>query len=130
MDRQERENLRQLAKKAPQGLWVSGCSREGQNIYAVVEPADWREKDNIATCGVYDAQKARSVELAKKNKNANYIAAARPERILELLDMLDRYDEAVAQKCTDCPGKRAGMCEGCALQEVSNGNFQRAVEGD
>lgn len=119
MNKADRDTLRKLALENPQGPWFALASKENGEVFSTVECNDF-EHQTIATCGVYDARAPRSMELARNNRRARYIAAARPEQQIKLLDMVDRYEQAIEQKCHDCPGRRAGMCDGCALDGVLN----------
>lgn len=119
MDRKHLERIRLTAPNATPGPWLHSYVKDGGCVYAVVEPTDWREKHGIATCGVYDGKKDGSVNLAKRNKNAAYISSIPPEIALEMANLLVKYEDAIIQKCNECPGAKANMCEGCALQKCS-----------
>lgn len=119
VNRHNRDKLRQLAIDAPQGKWTAWYAKDRDWVYATVDSTDF-EHPSIATCGVYDIKGPMSVSLARNNRRAKYIASARPEVVLGLLDMVDRLEMAIAQKCSDCPGRRAKLCEGCALEGMNN----------
>ncbi|MHA3884627.1 ead/Ea22-like family protein [Stutzerimonas degradans] len=113
--------LARLAEKATPGPWVSFCKPSVQAVFGPngVQP------DSAGTIVNWPGFDSSDATMAKRKANANFIAAANPVAVLELIAAIS----AVTAERDAANSRLHEVAESCATAEQERDQLRAEVEG-